>query len=350
VMLVADVIRGLVTGLLAALALTTIPSLTWLGPIAVVLGCASGAFIPAEYTVLPAVLSTDQVGRGFALATAANQLAGVGGPALAGALVAVFGPGLALAFDAASFMISASTLLAVRSRIAASRAAERAEEDGATTKQPESPRPSIILLLRRGRLLQVILIVAVVCNLVYSGTMEVALPAFAHEHYQAYGYGILMTLLSIGTLAGTALASKYSEVKAVPYLLSILACVMGISLGLLPYLGGFVGAGIAIAIYGLATGWQNIVAGVLLQTWTPEHLLGRTMSLVMLGVQGSFPISVAIAGLAVNHVGPAPLFPIAGAAIAVAVVGALANPTYRRFRMGDKFTLPATRPSFQVTE
>lgn len=313
-MMAADAVRCVTTGALALLSVLVRPELAWLAPIAVVLGLASGAFTPSGYTVLPAVLPEDDVSRGFALFTGANQVAGAIGPAFGGVVVSLAGAGFGLTVVAAE-----------------------QDTDDAAPDQATAPRTSLATLLRSGHLLQVTLVVAFAANLVYMGAMEVALPDLSNQRYNAYAYGTLLTIMSIGALGGTVLAGRFNGVKAVPYLLGVLACVMGLSLGLLPYAGGIVGAGIAMAVYASASGWQNIVAGTLLQTWTPAHLLGRTMSLVMLAVQGTLPLSVLIAGIEVRRTGPAPFFPAAGAVIAAAVLGALLVPAFRRYRAGDTF-------------
>ena len=67
------------------------------------------------------------------------------------------------------------------------------------------------------------------------------------------------------------------------------------------------------------------------QRWAPPRLLGRVMSVVMLAGLGSFPLSVAVSGVLVRHLGPAPFFPVAGAVVAVAILGALSRAEFRDF-------------------
>jgi hypothetical protein len=52
---------------------------------------------------------------------------------------------------------------------------------------------------------------------------------------------------------------------------------------------------------------------------------------IMLCSFGTFPISVAVAGVLVKHIGPAPFFPIAGALVAVAIMGGLTQRDFRAF-------------------
>ncbi|MEY9872126.1 MFS family permease [Streptacidiphilus sp. MAP12-33] len=334
VMLLADAARAAATAVLAALAASTAPQLAWLAPIAVVLGACSGLFLPASYTLLPALLGQDELRRGNALSTMANQVGGVLGPTAGGALVAAFGATPALALDAGSFAVSALALL--RLRTARPEAARTPEATPEATAAP-SAGPSFASLLRHGRLLHVVLAVALVANLAFNGTIEVALPGLAHERLGAGGYGVLLTCLSLGGLAGSMIATRARQDRAPARLFAVLAVVMGIALAAVPYAGGLPGAAAAIALYSVASGWQNIVAVTMLQTWTPPSLTGRVMSLVMLAVMGTFPVSVALAGFGVRRLGPAPFFPIAGAAIAVAVLTALTQRAFRDHRPGQTF-------------
>jgi len=55
------------------------------------------------------------------------------------------------------------------------------------------------------------------------------------------------------------------------------------------------------------------------------------MGALMLCAFGSFPLSVAIAGVLVRHLGPSLFFPIAGGLVAVAILYGLTQPEFREF-------------------
>ncbi|MER6115336.1 MFS transporter [Streptomyces sp. NPDC001743] len=356
VMLIADLVRAVAVGILAVVASTGTPTLAQLAPIAVILGACSGVFIPASYTLLPALLTKEDLGRGNALSTMVNQVGGLVGPTAGGALVAGFGAGPALTVDAMSFLVSAVVLARMSTR--ADTADEESQARAGTTGQDgddggdgtvgtgtdTSRKPSFVELLRHGRLLHVVLVVALVCNLAFSGTIEVALPELAHQGMGATGYGVLLTCLSLGGLAGSVLAARSRPVDSPAYLFAALAVVMGVALGAVPYAGGLVGAAVCVCVYSIASGWQNIVVVTMLQVWAPPALIGRVMSLVMLAVMGTFPVSVAVAGFGVRHLGAAPFFPVAGAAIALAVLGALTQKAFRDHRSGTEYA-PQARPA-----
>ncbi|WLQ37027.1 MFS transporter [Streptomyces castrisilvae] len=340
VMLMADLVRAAAVGTLAVLASAGTPTLSQLAPIAVVLGACSGMFIPASYTLLPALLRKEDLGRGNALSTMVNQVGGLLGPTAGGALVAAFDAGPALTVDAASFLVSALVLARIRT------GADAPEHDGpVATDETAVRKTSFRELLRHGRLLHIVLVVALVCNLGFNGTIEVALPELAHQGMGATGYGILLTCLSLGGLAGSLVAARSRPVESPAYLFATLAVVMGIALGAVPYAGGLIGAAVCVCVYALASGWQNIVVVTMLQVWAPSALIGRVMSLVMLAVMGTFPISVAVAGFGVRHLGAAPFFPVAGGAIALTVLGALTQRVFRDHRADTEYAPPVPVPA-----
>jgi hypothetical protein len=63
----------------------------------------------------------------------------------------------------------------------------------------------------------------------------------------------------------------------------------------------------------------------------PSAILGRVLSMIMLCTTGTFPLSVAVTGVLVRHVGTTPSFPIAGVFLVVAVLGGNSQGAFRDF-------------------
>jgi MFS family permease len=188
-------------------------------------------------------------------------------------------------------------------------------------------------LLRHSRLLQVLLIVTVVANLTSAGTFEVALPALAHLRFGAAGYGAIVACFGAGAVTGTLAAAKASHLRRPASAACCAFLVAAAGICLVPFLGGLPGAAAATLVLGAATGFGNIVMITLVQQWAPAALLGRIMSVVMLASMGTFPFSVAASGVLVRAFGPVPFFPVAGAMLAVAILGALTQREVRDFGM-----------------
>jgi MFS family permease len=341
IMLAADVVRCGLTAALAALAYIVTPSFVWLAPIAIVLGACGGLFMPASFALLPSFLPSEELAAGNSMSSAAAQLGSLFGPVLGGVLISALGPGLALFVDAATFLASAATLYAVRVPRATAAQGQDAEVKAVTFRT----------VLLRGRFLQIVLVAAVIGNFVYTGVSEVALPTLAHQHFGAGGYATMLAGLSAGMIVGSLLARLQWRRLRPAYLLVILVLIMSVSVALVPSTGGLAGATTCITVFAVANGWSGIVIMTMLQLWAPRHLLARVMSVMLLAMSGTFPLSAALTGWAVDRFGTSPLFPIAGSAIACAILWAVAQPAFRNVKPGEVYTEdpePVSSPAGQT--
>jgi hypothetical protein len=263
-----------------------------------------------------------------ALSTAAVQAGSLLGPALGGALVAATGASTAgFAVDAVSFGVSALTLLLIPGRPAPGSVAAVAVPD---TGEP-TPNGGVLALLRGSRALQIILVLVIAANLASGGMSDVALPALAHARYGAVGYGALLACFAVGGIAGTLGAVRTGHLRRPAMFASAVFLVEAAAITLVPFLGGAAGAAVALGLCGACNGLGNVVFLTVLQKWVSPGLLGRVMGMLMLCAFGSFPLSVAVSGVLVRHLGPTPFFPVAGALIAVAILGGLTQREFRTF-------------------
>ena len=349
-MLGADVARCLLAVALTVLAARHLATLAWLAPVAALLGAGEGLFMPASFAIMPTLLPAGSLQAGNAINSAAVQVGTVLGPALGGTLVATSGPVPAFAIDAASFAVSAGALWLMRPppAVAAAPAEATAAAEAALAGQAaaapaaavapgaaageEAARPSVWRLLLRSVFFRRVLLISVLANLTFAGTFEVALPALAHEHYGAGGFGTLMACLGVGAVAGTLVAARRLTSARPMVVASASFIAAGVFVALMPFLGGLPGAAIAALLFGAGIGFGDIIVITLIQQWSPAAILGRVMSLLMLASLGIFPVSVAISGLLVRAFGPVPFFPAAGATLILGLIIALASSEVRNFR------------------
>src|SRR6185437_14130469 len=323
-MLMADAGRCVLVAGLAVLAARHVVSLAALGPVAALIGAGEGLFIPASYAIMPSLLDGEQLAAGNALSTAAVQAGSLLGPVVGGALVAATRASTgAFAVDAASFGISALTLWLI----------PRSPASGTETSEAQAPAPAggVLALLRRSRALQVILVVVIAGNLASGGMGEVALPALAHATFGAAGYGALLACLAVGGIAGTLAAARTGGLRAPVIFASAVFLAESACLALVPYLGGEAGAAAFLGLAGFCNGLGNVTFLTVLQKWVPTGMLGRVMGALMLCAFGTFPLSVAVTGVLVRHLGPVPFFPVAGALVAAAVLFGLTQREFRTF-------------------
>jgi MFS family permease len=115
ILIISDLVRLVTQSLAAALLLTGNAEVGHLSLLAAVFGSADAFFAPAFTGLLPTTVSPGNLQPANALRGLTFSLANVAGPVVAGVLIGFAGgPGSALVFDAATFLVSVLLLMPLR--------------------------------------------------------------------------------------------------------------------------------------------------------------------------------------------------------------------------------------------
>ncbi|MDX6219372.1 MAG: hypothetical protein QOJ48_1053 [Frankiales bacterium] len=327
-MLLTDAGRALCVLAVAGMAFGPELSIVHVMALTAVLGALEGLFLPPSYAILPDILSDDELPAGNALNTALESAAAFIGPALAGLVVAVFTPGVALTIDAATFVISAATLLAMR--VTPRGVDEAGDSDEETADEPT--RKGFVRFLATSRIVQLTLVIVLFSNLAFDAMAEVALPVFSRDYLGtgAQGFGVMLSAFGAGAVVGGLLTDALFKVPRRGLIALGLGVVQGIALALVPLVGGgLAGASVLLAASGVTIGVLNAFYMTHLQQRVPPQMLGRTMGALTMATFGAQPVSVLVAGLVIATTGPGPIFVAAGLLI---VVGYLLATPSKEFR------------------
>jgi MFS family permease len=342
VMLAANAARGVAVAAFAVTAATGLAKGLVLIIIAVILGAGEGLFIPASSAIVPALLPREELQAGNALSFGTTELSQLAGPALGGVLVAVVGAASGFAIDAATFVVSALTLIGIQRDAPAPPPADHtnhpAASGGAVTARG---------LLVREPILRLILVTDAVLNLGTAGMGRVALPAIARGplHLGASGYGALSAAMGAGLLVGTISGSRLPPVRR-PLLIASLTLLPTVPLiAVIPYAGGWLSAAFILVLAFVLVAIGNLLMVTGFQQWAPPHLLGRVTGMLMLASIGMLPVSVLLAGVLIQLVGPAAYFPLDASTVLIAATVQLSSPTWRHF---DPERSSSTTPNLSV--
>jgi MFS family permease len=313
VMLLADIMRALLVGVLAVLVFTGRTGVLPLCAVAAPLGAFAGLFLPAYYAVLPEILGADALQAGNALNTSSLQLALLIGSGLAGLVVSRLQSGPA-------FVVSALTLILMRGEHRPAEAVTAQKEQALAQEAPGGEATfaqdiTFWRLIRTWRLLQVAFLVIIFGNFLFNGLFEVALPTLARDQFMsgAGGYGLLLAMFGAGSLLGGLIAGSLGKIAHRGLLMLICIMTLGVLYSFVPFAGGLPGAALLIGCAGLTNGMLTVLAFTVMQQQAPPHLLGRLLGIFLFASLGLYPLSVALVGVVSSHVGPVILFPISGA-------------------------------------
>jgi MFS family permease len=290
IMVAADLARGVAVGLLALLSLTGALELWHIVGLVVLYGGGAAFFAPAFDAIVPELLPADRLAQANALDQVVRPIAlRLAGPALGGVVVGAFGTGTAFALDAASFLVSAAAVLAMRP----------------PTGRPAVAGVSVVGDLREGwrfvrrrSWLWATFGSAAIAYLLFMGPVEVLLPLLVKNdlHGSATELGLVFAAGGLGSVAcAVALGRRGLPRRDITFMYVVWTL-----------------ATLAVAGYGLsASVWQLMLACMVFngletagtivwatakQRHVPADMLGRVSSLDWLISIGLLPLSFALTG------------------------------------------------------
>jgi MFS family permease len=292
---------------LAVLFLHGIGHLWQLYALLTVAGTANAMFQPGASSTVPQV-ARDVHGANGVLRTS-EALTGLGGPALAGALVGLGATGWVMAVSAACYATSAACLTALRPTAAPAPTTSTDPNENTNAGAREGTGSSLWHDLAVGWhefrtrtwLWTVIAIWMVFAVLSWGPQLTVAAGVIVPRHGAA-AFGLLNCALGAGTAAGGLAAIRYKPARPLAagatamlaYPLYPLGIVLGAPLWLLAAAQIAVGAG--LGLWGVM--WATSV-----QTQIPPQVLNRVHAYEVAGSVGMYPIGSALAGPAVHAFG-----------------------------------------------
>lgn len=327
-MLLSDLIRGLLVGVVAVLALTNTLAVWHVYVVSVVFGVVGAFFYPAYRAVVPELASSDLLPSANSLTSLSQEATGILGPSLGALFVAVGGSPVAFGVDALSFFISAFCLvllLAPASRPQKEAGGEK--KQGIFTEAREG-----LGYVARTPWLGITIGIAGLSNLAYFPAM-VALPFLVkyHLHASVGLLGLYYSAGAVGAVLGASWMGRYTTIRRRGLKSYVAWMVSGVALTLI---GVFLTP--AVLLLAAATfGGANAVLGLIwvnmIQERVPRDLQGRVSSIDYLGSSLLGPAGYLLGGWITPLLGPALVFVIGGALQTALIALGLLHPDVRNF-------------------
>ncbi|HEX5601917.1 MAG TPA: MFS transporter [Pyrinomonadaceae bacterium] len=328
VMLLSDVVRGLLIGIVAVLAFTHRLEVWHIYLVSLLFGIAGAFFGPAYRAIVPEILPRELLPSANGLMTMSLQLADIAGPALGAFVVSKSGSPTAFTIDSLSFLISI-LCLAPLVRLALS---------------PQAPkeRKSVLHDFREGvavvsktSWLWITIVIASLGNITLSAPLAIALPFLVknHLHGGVGSLGLIYSTISAGSIVGTILGTVWLERTSGLRARGLFAYGLWITGGLLIVVFGLPVTIYAVAAAAFLVGAAFIVPTLIfmttLQELIPGKVLGRVMSIVTVGSVALVPVGSGLVGWATDHVGAPIIFILSGVLTASLAALALMHPVIR---------------------
>ena len=279
---------------------------------AAVYGLANTVDMPTRQAFIVEMVGRESLRSAIALNSTLFNGARVVGPALAGLVIARWGTGLAFFFNGVSF-------LAVIAALAMLHASGRPRQSSGRSLRDEIAE-GLTYALRTPRIAFVLSLVLCVSAFFFNYNTLVPLLARDILHQDAHGFGLLMTAVGGGAVAGAiALASLGTERPPATVLVGS-AVALGVATILVAGVSRF---GVAMALL-TVMGFCGMVfmtgANTTVQLTVPDELRGRVMALHTLMFAGMTPFGAFLVGTVTEALGARAGFLVTGAGGLVSVV------------------------------
>jgi MFS family permease len=293
VLIATQTALGVLALVLGGLVISGVAQLWHVYLLALLLGTVSAVDAPARQAFVSELVPTEDLPNAVGLNSASFHAGRLIGPGIAGLLIHWFGTGPVFLINAVSFAAVVTSL--TRMRIGELRPAPRRERGG------HPIREGLAYVRHRRDILLTMVVVGMVGTFGLNFQVTTALMARLVFHKGAGEYGLLGSIMAIGSLAGALLAARREHPR--------LRLVVGatIAFGVFAMIAAVMPTyelfALALIPVGLSSLTLMTAANASVQLSTEPAMRGRVMALYMAVFMGGTPIGSPIIGWIGEHVG-----------------------------------------------
>ncbi|MGX1102240.1 MULTISPECIES: MFS transporter [Bradyrhizobium] len=309
---------GALALILGILTVTGLVQLWHVYTFAFLFGCAAALDAPVRQTFVAELVSDTNLSNAIALNSTSFNAARMIGPAVAGLIIASVGTGWAFLFNGASFLAVLTSLTLLRtSELRPNARAHRTKGRVMQGFHYVWSRPDL-----RATLIMLFLIGTFGLNFpIFISTMAVGV-----FHTDARGFGLLSSMMALGTMSGALLAASREEPRFGSLMLG--SAIFGLGCTLAALAPGYWLFAAALVVIGVAALTVTNTSNALMQLSTEPAMRGRVMALRLGVALGGTPIGAPIVGWVADHLGPRWALGVgaaAGFAAAIVAIGMLSR-------------------------
>jgi MFS family permease len=293
-LIVTQVLMASLGAALGLMVVTGVAELWHVYAFALALGIVSAIDAPARQAFVSELVSEKNLPNAVALNSASFNAARLLGPAVAGILTVAVGAGWVFLINAFTY---AATLVSL--------ALLRRNELRAAPRAPRGPGQLVDgfrYVARRPDILAVMAVIFIVSTFgmnfpIFSSTM-----ASVEFHHGAGEFGLLSSVLAIGSVTGALLAARRERPRIRVVVLS--AAAFGLSCAIAAVMPTFETFAVSLILVGFTAITLMTTANGVVQTTTSPVMRGRVMALYLAIFVGGTPIGAPIVGWVANTYGP----------------------------------------------
>ncbi len=303
---------------------------------ALALGIVTAFDAPARQTFVGDLVPRTQLSNAVGLNSASFNAARLIGPGAAGLLIAAVGTGWVFVINGATFAATLVALVLMRG--------EEFHGQERAARSPGQVLDGLRYVRARRDIMVIFVVVSVVSTFGLNFQLTSAMMARIEFGRGPEDYGILGSILAIGSLTGAVMAARRKEPSARLVVMSAAGfAVASAVMSIMPTYWSYALSGIPVGFTALT---MLTAANATVQTTTAPHMRGRVMSLYMMVLMGANPLGSPAVGWVGEHLGPRLAIGVGSVATLLVVVGVILR-AVARGRLD--VALSPRRPFLKVT-
>lgn len=316
---------------LGALILTGHARLWHVDLFAFVFGCVAAFDAPARQTFVGELVGEENLSNAVALNSMSFNVGRMIGPAVGGVCIAEIGSGWAFVLNGASFFIVFISLQFLR--------VKELFRSQHRSRETQGLLAGFRYVWKRPDLRAILVMLFLIGTFGFNFPIFISTMAVQVFHVGAHGYGMLTSIMAMGTLIGAALAAgrETATFSTLPVGAAIFTggCLLG------AFAPDYAVFGFALVVLGISSLTFTATTSSLMQMTSDPGMRGRVIAIRLAVFAGGTPLGAPIVGWVANHFGARWALGVGGLAGASAAVVALmflakANESGARDRMASK--------------
>ncbi|MGB7818971.1 MAG: MFS transporter [Ornithinibacter sp.] len=309
ILLVTQSLLALSSLLLGVLAITGTAQLWQVYAIALFQGVATAIDNPARQAFVSEMVPPDKLANAVSLNSASFNAGRLVGPGIAGLVIAAWGTGEALLLNTLTFVFVIVALL--RLRVSELRPAPRAKGRGGI-------REGFAYVKHRRDIQLVMVLVFVLGTFGMNFQITMALMATKVFDRGAGGFGLLGSIMAVGSLTAALLAARRSRPRLRVLLLSLVGFTVASALAAsAPTYWLFAASLVPVGLTALTA---LTTANAMVQTRVAPEMRGRVMALYMAIFMGGTPVGAPLIGWIAEQFGPRWTIGIGSVAVGLSII------------------------------
>ncbi len=308
--------------------------------VAALFGAADALHIPSIGTMPRQLVAKSELMHAASLRQLVQRLASLGGPPLAGIVLAAFALKGAVIALIVVFCVAAVLLSTVQVR---------------HPRQQQAPQPvltsirEVLGYLHRDRNAGGLVLALVGLNFFVIPVVGIGVALRSHqEGWGPVALGLLLGAIGFGAAIGTVITLRLRPSYPLRFALAMLI-LQGFALmavGFAPLLG----VGVAMGIVGLTSGLASPLLSGIVQATVSQHFLGRVFALISLSDNGLLPIALVGFGALAHGIGLGWTSTVCGAGMVLLMLSAFLRPTLRNLQVDEVHGVLAAEPARASTQ